>query len=372
VHTARANDKVMGDTLRSGAAAKIGGAVIRGSFLRKWTEALKGGFWLGAMAQMAHERGKAWGDLDKIFRAGMERTGIGAAEWKIFQQAELYEPRAKAVFLRPADVAALGGKAAQDASEKLANYANTWMDSAVIEASPRVRAIILGDSQPGTISGEIRRSLAMYRFFAGGLVYMHGARAIARGFDGARMTHGAASFAVVSLLGALSMQAKEVIAGRDPLSLDPSTAKGSFAWGKAILQGGGLGIFGDLLAVDKTKHGNSWAATFAGPVAGAGEKILGDFLIKNVRLAAEGRETHFLGDGLYAGARYLPGSSLFYGKLAFQRGVVDQLAVWADPRARERHVRIEDQAMKDWNQKYWWRPGRTAPERAPQFMGGGR
>jgi hypothetical protein len=66
-HSARAMDKVMGDTIRTGAAAKIGGAVIRASGLRKWTEALKGGFWLGAIAQVAHERGKAFAELDPVF-----------------------------------------------------------------------------------------------------------------------------------------------------------------------------------------------------------------------------------------------------------------------------------------------------------------
>jgi hypothetical protein len=300
--------------------------------------------------------------LDPVVRAGLQRVGIGDAEWKIFQRAEVYEPRPNAVFLRPADVAALGGQEARAASEKLAQYVNTWMDSAVIEGTPRMRAIILGDSKPGTVSGELRRSLAMYRFFSGGLIYMHGARALARGFDGGRLTHAAATFSLITLLGALSMQAKEVVAGRTPLTLDPSTDAGRGAWFKAVLQGGGLGVFGDLLQVDQTKYGNTWASTFAGPLAGAAETIVGDFALKNVRLASQGRETHFLGDGLYAAARYAPGSSLWYGRLAFQRSVVDQLAVWADPRARERFARMEQQARKDWHQDYWWRPGQRLPE----------
>jgi hypothetical protein len=206
----------------------------------------------------------------------------------------------------------------------------------------------------------------MYRFFSGGLIYMHGARAIARGWDGSRLSHAAISFTIISLFGALSMQAKEVAAGRDPLSLDPKDAKGLQAWGKAILQGGGLGMFGDILAVDQTKYGNTWASTFAGPLAGAAESVLGDFALKNIRLAAEGRETHFLGDGLYTAARLAPGSSLWYGRLAFQRAVLDQLAKMVDPRTPERFARMEHQAQKDWGQSYWSQPGR-APSRFPDF-----
>lgn len=360
-HTARATDTVMGDTVRTGVAAKIGGAVIRASGLRKWTEALKGGFWLGAIAQVAHDRALPFKELDKTFRDALGRVGIGDAEWKIFAQAPVYEPRKNAQFLRPQDVASLGGREAQAASEKLAQYVNTFMDYAVIETTPRLRAMIIGDSRPGTISGELRRSLGMYRFFSGGLMYMHGARAMARGWDGSRMGHAALSFAVISLLGALSMQAREVAAGRDPLPLNKWES-----WGKAILQGGGLGVFGDILAVDQTKFGNTWASTFAGPLAGAAETIVGDFALKNIRLASQGKETHFLGDGLYAAARYAPGSSLWYGKLAFQRGVVDQLALWADPRTSERFGRMEQKAREDWGQSYWSRPGR-APERAPDM-----
>jgi hypothetical protein len=47
--------------------------------------------------------------------------------------------------------------------------------------------------------------------------------------------------------------------------------------------------------------------------------------------------------------------------------VVDQLAKWADPRATERFARIEQQTRQDWSQSYWWRPGRTSPERGPML-----
>lgn len=365
-HAARAQNKIMGDTIRSGVAAKIGGAVIRASGLRKWTEALKGGFWLGAIAQVASERTKAFNELDPAFRSALERVGINAADWKIYGQAPLYEPRQNAIFLRPQDVASLGGREALAASEKLANYVNTFMDYAVLEPTPRLRSIVLGDAKPGTISGELRRSLGMYRFFSGGLIYMHGARALARGWDGSRLAHAGITFGLMTLLGALAMQAKEVAAGRDPISLDPTNVNGLQAWGKAILQGGGLGVFGDILQVDQTKYGNTWASTFAGPLAGATEDILGQFALKNVRLAAQGKETHFLGDGLYAFSRYLPGTSLWYGRLAFQRAVIDQLALWADPRSTARFARMEDQARKNWHQQYWWRPGRLEA-RAPEL-----
>lgn len=361
-HTARSADQVMGDTVRSGIAAKLGGAVIRASGLRKWTEGIKHGFALGVQAQVAAERGVAFAALEPKFKASLERYGIGEAEWKVIGQAKPTEPRPNALFMTPMDVAALGGKAAQATSEKLATYINSALDHAVLEPTPRLRAMIVGDTRPGSISGELRRSLGMYRFFSGGMIYLHGAQAIARGWDGSRMGHAAISFAVVTLLGAMSMQAKEAIAGREPRELGLSK-EGMNSWFNAILQGGGLGIFGDILQVDKTKFGNTWASTFAGPLANTVEDVFGQFLLGNVENLVQGKPTHFGGDAAYMLARYSPGSSLWYAKLAFQREVWDRLALMIDPRTPERFARIEQQAKQDRNQDYWWRPGHAMPGR---------
>jgi len=368
-HAARGADSVMGDVIRTGTAAKLGGAVIRASGLRKWTEGLKHGFALGAQAELAAERTTPFAELALRLKAGLERYGIGEAEWKIFAKATPSMPRPNARFLTPLDVAALGGKEAQLASEKLALYLNSVLDHAVLEPTPRLRAKIIGGTRAGTAQGELMRSVAMYRFFSGGMLYMHGAQALARGWDGSRLGHAGLTMVVTTLLGALSMQMKEIAAGRDPRTLDPSTPEGRYSWGAALLQGGGLGIFGDILQVDKTKYGNSWASTFAGPIAGAAEDAGGRFLLGNVEKMIAGKPTHFGGDAAWLLARYMPGSSLWYAKLPLQRAVLDQLALMTDDRARERFAHIESQARQEKNQSYWWHLGSTSPDRMPTIAG---
>jgi hypothetical protein len=368
---ARAHDSVMGDTIRTGIAAKIGGAVIRASGLRRWTEGIKHGYALGTQAHLATEAaGKDFTELHPAFRASLERYGIGEAEWNVFRAATPSEPRPGAVFLSSMDVAKLGTPAAQAASEKLAQYINSTMNYALLAHPPaRLRALMVGDTKAGTVVGELRASMGMYRSWTGGMIYLHGAQMLARGWDGSRLGHAALTFATVTALGAAAMQIKEVLAGRDPKPLDASS-EGRHAWLHAMLQGGGLGIFGDLLAVDKTKYGNSWASVFAGPVIGATETGLGQFLLGNVENMMQGKPTHFGGDAAYIMARYTPGSSLWYAKLAFQREVWDQLAKAIDPRTPERFARIESQARQQSNQGYWWRPGQAAPERPPEMTVG--
>lgn len=364
-------DRISGETIRTGLASKLANANIRASGLRRWSASLRGAFGLEMMAHVARERGKAFGDLDQAFRSALDRYGIDKADWDIIRAVTPHEPRPNAIFTRPADLLEAGHRAQ---AEKLSRLTTTEMDYAVIDQDPVTRALLLGSSQPGTAGGELRRSLAMYRSFPATFVMMHFARATARGWDGSRMGHAALSFLTMTAFGALAMQAKEIVAGRDPLSLDPTSANGVRAWGKAMLQGGGLGVFGDVLFVDQTKYGNTWAATLAGPVAGSVESVLGDFVFKNIQQAGKGQQTHFLGDAAYAIGRHMPGSSLWFARTAFQREVLDQLALMADPRTRERFARVEEQARKDWGQSYWWQPGRQAPRRAPNFdaIAGGR
>lgn len=368
-HAAGQADRVMGETIRAGAAAKIASANIRLSGLRRWTAVLRAAYGLESMAHVARAADTEFAALDARFRNALSRYGIGPDDWDLIRSATPHEPRPNARFIRPADVAAGGTPAHRGASDKLARFVNTEMDYAVIESDPVTRALLVGQSQPGTAGGELRRSVVQYRAFPATIVTMHFARALARGWNGNRLGHAALTFIAMTGLGALAMQAKEIAAGRDPLSLDPTKPEGLKAWGKATLQGGGLGVFGDVLFVDQTKYGNTWASIVAGPLAGSVETVLGDFIFKNVQKAGKGEETHFLGDALYAAGRHLPGSSLWYARLAWQRNVLDQLHLMADERAPERFARIEQRARKEWNQDYWWRPGRTRSERGPVFAG---
>ena len=365
--TARRVDRHMGEEIQSGRVAQISSAVIRASGLRRWTAILRQSFGLEYMAELARNQGRAFADMDPSFRAGLERVGISEAQWRALDGLELYRPHEDAPFLRPLDV-----KAVDEATAgKLARLIDTEMDYAVIEGDPLTRAFIKGESQPGTIGGEVRRAVGMYKAFPITFMNLHFARAFARGWDGTRLAHAGLTFAAMTAMGVVAMQAKEVMNGRDPLTLDPTTGPGVRAWGKAMLQGGGLGVFGDLMFQDKSRFGNNWATLLAGPQFAAAESV-GQFMLGNASRALKGEDTHFGADALYLAARYTPGTSLWFGRLAFQRTVLDQLALMVDERAPDRFRRIEAEAAKNFGQSFWWRPGDASAARAPNFMGDAR
>jgi len=367
-HGVHGADRFAGETIRTGRAGQLAGGVVRASGLRRWSAVLRNAFALETMALHAREAGKGFAELDPKIRESLSRYGIDAGDWDVIRQAPLYEERPNALLLRPMDVRSLGGEEAGKAADKLKRLIDTEMDYAVIEADPMTRAMINGEARPGTYEGEVRRAFGLYKTFPLTFVTMHFARAMARGWDGSRMGHAAISFSAMWALGLVAMQAKQVANGKDPYSLDPTTTRGQRAYAAALLQGGGLGIFGDFLGQDMTRNGNSLIATLAGSQFAAGEKV-GKFVLGNLQRLGKGEPTHFAGDALYTAASFLPGSSLWYVRLGFQRALLDQLALQIDPRAPERFRRMEDMAQRDWGQRFWWSPGRAAPQSAPNLGG---
>lgn len=361
-------DRYMGEMIATNRSAKLAGAVIRASGLRRWTSALREAFALEFQATLHNRAGTAFDALPDAFRDTLARYGIAADDWALIGRARRFEPAPGAQFIRHMDIEAIGGGHAQTVATKVARMVNNELDYAVLESDPLTRAVLLGESRPGTAGGETRRAVAMYKTFTATFMLTHMARAFARGWDGSRLAHGAFTFGVMSVLGLLSLQAKHLINGRDPLPVDPREG-GLKTWGAAILQGGGLGIFGDFLFQDRTRYGNSWGATLLGPQFAQIEDVVGNWALKNTQRAAKGEETHFAGDAVYLLGRYAPGSTLWQTRLAFQRAVVDQLALLIDPRTPERFQRIEREALKAADQDFWWRPGETTPSRAPNLLG---
>lgn len=366
-HAAREDDRIMGQMIRTSVAAKMGTAVIRASGLRLWTAKLRAGFALGWMAHIARHPDVQFGALEPAMRDAFNRYGIGAGEWDLIRATQPFEPRPNALLVRPRDVAAGDTVAHRAAAEKLGRLINTEMEFAVIEQDPIARAYSIGSTRPGTVKGEALRAVTMYRFFSGSFVALHMTRAFSRGFDGSRLGHAGLTMIYMAAMGLLALQAKQIVAGRDPRSLeDPGT------FGAALLQGGGLGVFGDLFGGAVTRDGNTLGPLLGGPIVSVGEDLK-NFIVPNVRKLVRGEETHFAGDALYLASRYAPGHNLWYARLALQRVVLDQLALMIDPRARDRFNRMERDAARNYGQAFFWRPGETAPGRAPDLsMGLGR
>jgi hypothetical protein len=156
-----------------------------------------------------------------------------------------------------------------------------------------------------------------------------------------------------------------LVAGRDPTNMDPTENPAFIA--QAAFQGGGLGIMGDFINSATSRTGQSALASNLGPVASSADDLLG-FL----KVGRNSRGQIQVGPNNPGKAlRQLiqnntPGSSLWYARLAFSREVLDKLQAEIDPDYYQSFDRMEKRAAQD-NTAYWWRPGKTAPDRAPNL-----
>lgn len=367
-NAARQDDQIMGQTIRSSRIAKMGSAVIRASGLRLWTAKLRGAFALGWMTHLGRKPEVAWRKLEPGMQAAFGRYGIDETAYDLIRNTQPFEPRPNALLIRPRDVAAGGTVGHREAAEKFGRLINTEMEFAVIEHDPIARAWMLGrGARPGSTKGELLRGISMYRNFSASFVTLWFARALAKGFDGSRLGHAGLTILFMWAMGMVASQAKNMVAGRDPRDMTDWKT-----WGAALLQGGGLGVFGDFIGSSVTRDQNSFGPIIAGPIGSAADDV-SNFIIPNVRKVLNGETTHFAGDALYLASKYMPGHNLWYARLALQRGILDQLALMVDDRARDRFSRMEKDAARNYGQDFYWRPGEMLPERAPQLsLGGGQ
>ena len=150
-------------------------------------------------------------------------------------------------------------------------------------AEPRLReqAAVSHGKHAGTVWGEAARSFWQLRGFATAVVGRHLVPA-ARGFAGYSPVATTAHLILgLTLAGWLSLNAKRIVAGKTPLGLtggeQDAEGKGWTTpkiWTAALLQGGGLGLYGDFLAGDANRAGKTFSwASMGGPAVSDSEQI---------------------------------------------------------------------------------------------------
>ena len=133
-----------------------------------------------------------------------------------------------------------------------------------------------------------------------------------------------------------------------------------------MAQGGGWGIFGDFLFSDMNRYGQGFWTTLSGPMGGLAND-LGKLTIGNIQELVSREKTQFSSELVGMLSKYTPGSSLWYGRLVLERLVFDQLQRLTDPKADKKFRRIMNKRNKDYKQNFWWKKGKTFPDRTPQF-----
>lgn len=359
--------RFVGEAFTPEAVARLSDFVMRASGLSRWTQSGRFAFQMEFMGLLADQSTVPWDDMIPAFRRTLERKGLTANDWDVIRQTELHNDGG-ATFLIPRDIRYredIPTDQAEDLAFRLMSVIHEQTEFAVPSASLEGQAMFTDMTRPGTLIGELARSGLMYKSFGMSVLFSQTRRLFSHQTLTGRLGYFTSMSALMAVMGAVSLQMKEVIKGRDPRPMNSASFVGA-----AILQGGGFGIFGDFLAAEQNRFGGGIEATLAGPVFGAAGEVVG-LGIEASREVAElagmdvsanfgRRATNFL--------RYnTPVTGIWYWSSAFQRGVFDNLQRLVDPGAERAWRRAERRRMNSFGNQSWWGAGDILPERAPDF-----
>jgi len=353
--------RIMGEVTGPEITERIADTVLRASFLSPWTESGRWGFGVEMLGHITRNSKNSFDKLDTATKGFLERHGITGEEWDLIRTTQKWvDPDSKAEFIRAEDVArGEFGTPAFEAGNKLQQAIFAETEFAIVSASPRVRSFLTGGAPAGTFWGEVMRNTALFKSFPLTIMHQHLSRMMAQRGVMNKAQYGAWMFISMTAMGVIGEQMTQISKGRDPLNIDEPKL-----WLNAAVRGGSLGLLGDLVLQDHNRYGGGLWDGLLGPVAGQVEDIF-KLTAGNIQELIEGKDTNAGRELSRFVEANFPGRSLWYTRLVTERMIFDELDAFLDPKARENFTRVERNAQKDYNQKFFWRPGRTTPRRAP-------
>jgi hypothetical protein len=147
-----------------------------------------------------------------------------------------------------------------------------------------------------------------------------------------------ATFVTLVMMGYVAMSLKDLLKGKEPR--DPRLKS---TWFAAAAQGGGLGIYGDVLFREQRDSGS-----IVSGIVGPGATTIADVLLAvNYGIRGEGGKA---GKAAYrAVSQNIPFANLFYLKTAFDYIIGYQIMETMSPGVLKR---VEKRMKKDYNQEY--------------------
>jgi hypothetical protein len=336
-----------------------------------WTSRMRTSAAFGMSHHMALQAGKGWADLGVEYQRVLGLYGLGEAEWKVISQTAAKNVDGKAYIvpegLREVSDDAMRGyigqaagaremnAARRDLEDKLRTYFTDQTETLALEPDVKTRAIILQGSRPGTWTGEFFRFAMQFKSFAAAFTQrILGRELYGRGYEGDSLwgalrngngeVQGLAKLIVTTtLMGYASMALKDVAKGRTPRDPTEDPVKTFTA---AMLQGGGLGIYGDFLFGQASRMGSGTIESLAGPTISAGARFID---LYHKALAGDDVAARTLNEAL----NNTPFANLFYTRAALNYFLLYEVQEAMNPGYLRR---MERQVEKEQGQGFLLRP----------------
>ena len=328
------------------------------NLLSWWTNNLKEGAMLGMANYFAKQKNLQFDALSPQLKNLFDVYDIDANKWDIIRTTAMLKAEDGKEFINiaglenmtDAQVKKITGiknltkrEIAIEREKFQASVSGMLLDRstyAVIEPGARERAFMTQGTLGGTVPGEALKFLGQFKGFPVSVVNKTLKRQVYEmKSDFGRGISGMAALLITSMMfGYISMTAKDIFKGRTPREINKKTILDS------ILQGGGLGIYGDVL-FQETRSPAQMAYSLLGPLVtnafDAGYALTK--LIKDQDVEAFNKQTYQTIKG------NIPFLNLFYIKTAFDYLIGYQLLEATNPGVIKR---TEKRMRQDYDQEF--------------------
>jgi hypothetical protein len=254
--------------------------------VRWWTERAETALASMVSHDMATEAGKPWAEVNPAFRHLLGLHGFTPERWEVVRQAveEIGGDR----HVIPGMIAELPDEAfhsivgdrpgavereRRDLEMRVLGFVRDQVDYGMIKGDDRTKMVTTQGVPPGSALGEVIRSFMQFKSFS--IAYAQ--RRLARdatGYAGATPGQGvlkgaahnipaiATLVAASTFYGYLAMTVKDWLHNRTRKEISTKSVLA------AMMQGGGVGLYGDFLFGEVSRFGGGLAESLAGPLAG--------------------------------------------------------------------------------------------------------
>ena len=290
--------------------------------------------------------------------ARLRDAAVSDQTWGIWRQAAL--AAGDDALLSPATIKQLSGVSEatkRDAIESLIGVVSKEVDTVVPMPTLKARASIeyAGIGKRGTVPGEISRSILQFKSFPLAMISNHWQRLQSLPTPGGKALYAAELIATSTILGAVSIQLKSMVAGNNPQDMtDPKFTA------RAFLQGGATGLYGDVLLGLYASPYKERLTDQMGPLSGSIADLydLGRAALDKAHGESRANPA---GDAVRFIRGNTPGANLWYLKAAFDHLIFQRLQDYYAPGYASRQ---QQNAQKAYNTSQFW-PASTAARIAP-------
>lgn len=294
----------------------------------------------------------------------LTEMGIDAADWNMMRATPLYN-FGGATWLRPIDLWKAGDDEAKKVAEKFQNAMQLYIRTAIPEPTLRSRVAMGEAIPPNSFRGQLWRTVTSLLSFPVSIYFNQLRRIVEAPRLRDKLNYGARYFAWMTAGGMAITQFKALVNGQELYNMDPTLASEDFPrfadfYGRALINGGSLGILGDFVFNNINLSNSSYRP--GNPTTEYVKKLhkltLDNMIDAGHTAMYEAGSVTTPPDDLQAGKDMLQfidanAPDLWYAKLIWQRAISDDLFERSDPKGWARYQGY----LQEHEEGMWWAPG---------------